>query len=393
MMAITMAIAAITTPSVLGRRVIAAGAALAVLMGAAADAGAAGNGVFDSERQRFRIVTLVRGLDHPWGLAFLPDGDFLVTERPGRLLRVDGATLQRRTVGGLPAIAAVGQGGLLDVTLHPEFASNGLVYLSFTGADEDGVGTEVARGRLAGDALEEVEVIFRALPKSRGGRHFGSRLLFDANGRLLITLGERGDRPRAQDIGDHAGSVIRINDDGSVPADNPFVTTAGARPEIYTYGNRNVQGIALDPGSGRIWAHEHGPQGGDEVNILVSGRNYGWPVITYGRNYVLGTKIGEGTHKQGMEQPLHYWTPSIAPSGMTLYTGDKFPAWRGNLFVGALKYRLLVRLEMRDKEIVHEERLLEDVLGRIRDVRTGPDGYIYVLTDHDDGVLARLEPA
>jgi glucose/arabinose dehydrogenase len=388
-----MAVAAITTPSVLGRRVIAAGAALAVLMGAAADAGAAGNGVFDSERQRFRIVTLVRGLDHPWGLAFLPDGDFLVTERPGRLLRVDGATLQRRTIGGLPAIAAVGQGGLLDVTLHPEFASNGLVYLSFTGADEDGVGTEVARGRLAGDALEEVEVIFRALPKSRGGRHFGSRLLFDANGRLLITLGERGDRPRAQDIGDHAGSVIRINDDGSVPADNPFVTTAGARPEIYTYGNRNVQGIALDPGSGRIWAHEHGPQGGDEVNILVSGRNYGWPVITYGRNYVLGTKIGEGTHKQGMEQPLHYWTPSIAPSGMTLYTGDKFPAWRGNLFVGALKYRLLVRLEMRDKEIVHEERLLEDVLGRIRDVRTGPDGYIYVLTDHDDGVLARLEPA
>jgi glucose/arabinose dehydrogenase len=388
-----MAVAAITTPSVLGRRVIAAGAALAVLMGAAADAGAAGNGVFDSERQRFRIVTLVRGLDHPWGLAFLPDGDFLVTERPGRLLRVDGATLQRRTIGGLPAIAAVGQGGLLDVTLHPEFASNGLVYLSFTGADEDGVGTEVARGRLAGDALEEVEVIFRALPKSRGGRHFGSRLLFDANGRLLITLGERGDRPRAQDIGDHAGSVIRINDDGSVPADNPFVTTAGARPEIYTYGNRNVQGIALDPGSGRIWAHEHGPQGGDEVNILVSGRNYGWPVITYGRNYVLGTKIGEGTHKQGMEQPLHYWTPSIAPSGMTLYTGDKFPAWRGNLFVGALKYRLLVRLEMRDKEIVHEERMLEDVLGRIRDVRTGPDGYIYVLTDHDDGVLARLEPA
>jgi glucose/arabinose dehydrogenase len=393
MMAITMAVAAITTPSVLGRRVIAVGAALAVLMGAAADAGAAGNGVFDSERQRFRIVTLVRGLDHPWGLAFLPGGDFLVTERPGRLLRVDGATLQRRTIGGLPAIAAVGQGGLLDVTLHPEFASNGLVYLSFTGADEDGVGTEVARGRLAGDALEEVEVIFRALPKSRGGRHFGSRLLFDANGRLLITLGERGDRPRAQDIGDHAGSVIRINDDGSVPADNPFVTTAGARPEIYTYGNRNVQGIALDPGSGRIWAHEHGPQGGDEVNILLSGRNYGWPVITYGRNYVLGTKIGEGTHKQGMEQPLHYWTPSIAPSGMTLYTGDKFPAWRGNLFVGALKYRLLVRLEMRDKEIVHEERLLEDVLGRIRDVRTGPDGYIYVLTDHDDGVLARLEPA
>ncbi|MEE8285706.1 MAG: PQQ-dependent sugar dehydrogenase [Gammaproteobacteria bacterium] len=388
-----MAITAMTTPSVLGRRIITAGAALAVVMAAAADSRASGDDVFDSERQRFRIVTLVRGLDHPWGLAFLPGGDFLVTERPGRLLRVDRTTFRARTVRGLPAIAAIGQGGLLDVILHPAFASNGLVYLSFTGADEDGVGTEVARGRLAGDALEEVEVIFRALPKSRGGRHFGSRLLFDADGRLLITLGERGDRPRAQNIGDHAGSVIRINDDGSVPADNPFVSTPGARPEIYTYGNRNVQGIALDPDSGRIWAHEHGPQGGDEVNILASGRNYGWPVITYGRNYVIGTQIGEGTHKQGMEQPLHYWTPSIAPSGMTLYTGNKFPAWRGNLFVGALKYRLLVRLEVRDQKIVHEERLLKDVLGRIRDVRTGPDGYIYVLTDHDDGVLARLEPA
>ena len=385
------------TSSIARCRVIAAGVAFAMALvmatGATPNARASENDVFDSERQRFRVVTLVRGLDHPWGLAFLPGGDMLITERPGRLLRVDGTTLQPRTVRGLPAIAAVGQGGLLDVTLHPEFASNRLVYLSFTGADEDGVGTEVARGRLADDALENVEIIFRALPKSRGGRHFGSRLLFDMDGQLLITLGERGDRPRAQDIGDHAGSVIRINDDGSVPVDNPFVTTAGARPEIYTYGNRNVQGITLDPGSGLVWAHEHGPQGGDEVNILASGRNYGWPVITYGRNYVLGTKIGEGTHKEGMEQPLHYWTPSIAPSGMTLYTGDKFPAWRGNLFVGALKYRLLVRLEMRDKEIVHEERLLEDVLGRIRDVRTGPDGYIYVLTDHDDGVLARLEPA
>jgi len=235
-------------------------------------------------------------------------------------------------------------------------------------------------------------VIFRALPKSQGGRHFGSRLLFDANGYLLITLGERGDRPRAQDIGDHAGSVIRVNDDGSVPADNPFVANADANPEIFTYGNRNVQGIALDAASGRVWAHEHGPQGGDEVNVLVSGRNYGWPVITYGRNYVTGTAIGEGTHRDGMQQPRHYWTPSIAPSGMTLYTGDKFPAWRGNLFVGALKFRLLVRLELRGDTIIHEERMLEDVLGRIRDVRTGPDGYIYLLTDQADGVLARLEP-
>jgi len=348
--------------------------------------------VFDTQRERFRVNTLVRGLEHPWSLAFLPGGDMLITERPGRLLRVDGETRQATTVRGLPAIAAIGQGGLLDVTLHPEFASNRLIYISFSGADDNGAGTEVARGRLVGDTLENVEVIFRALPKSQGGRHFGSRLLFDANGYLLITLGERGDRPRAQDIGDHAGSVIRVNDDGSVPADNPFVANADANPEIFTYGNRNVQGIALDAASGRVWAHEHGPQGGDEVNVLVSGRNYGWPVITYGRNYVTGTAIGEGTHRDGMQQPRHYWTPSIAPSGMTLYTGDKFPAWRGNLFVGALKFRLLVRLELRGDTIIHEERMLEDVLGRIRDVRTGPDGYIYLLTDQADGVLARLEP-
>jgi glucose/arabinose dehydrogenase len=353
---------------------------------------AAEDPVFDSERERFRVVTLVRGLDHPWGMAFLPDGDMLITERPGRLLRVAGDTLEKRPVSGLPPLAAVGQGGLLDVALHPDFDTNRLVYLSLAGADDDGVGTEVARGRLVDDVLEDVEIIFRALPKSGGGRHFGSRLLFDTDGRLLITLGDRGDRPRAQDLGDHAGSIIRLEDDGGVPADNPFTQTPGAKPEIYTYGNRNVQGITLDPETGRVWAHEHGPQGGDEVNILAPGRNYGWPVITYGRNYVIGTKIGEGTHKEGMEQPIHQWTPSIAPSGMTLYTGDKFPAWRGNLLVGALKFRLLARLEVQDGKVVHEERLLEDVLGRVRDVRTGPDGYIYLLTDQSDGVLARLEP-
>lgn len=375
-------------------RCLAAATAI-LLLGAITGPGtrAADHRVIDSERERFRVVTLLGGLDHPWSVAFLPGGDLLITERPGRLLRVDGKTLEPRAVRGLPAIATVGQGGLLDIALHPQFDSNRLVYFSFAGAGDGGVGTEVARARLAGDSLENVEVIFRALPKSQGGRHFGSRLLFDQDGRLLITLGERGDRQRAQDLGDHAGSVIRINDDGSVPADNPFVSTPGARAEIYTYGNRNVQGIARDPASGRIWAHEHGPQGGDEVNILAPGKNYGWPVITYGRNYGTGTLIGEGTHKPGMEQPRLYWTPSIAPSGMTLYTGDKFPAWRGNLFVGALKYRLLARLEVRDEDIIHEERLLEGVLGRIRDVRTGPDGYIYLLTDDSDGVLARLEPA
>jgi glucose/arabinose dehydrogenase len=385
--------AATLTTSIARCFIIAAGVILCVVIASLSNASASEGQVVDSERERFRVVTLVRGLDHPWGLAFLPGGDMLITERAGRLLRVDGQTHGQKTIHGLPAIAAVGQGGLLDIVLHPDFASNQLVYFSFAGADDDGVGTEVARGRLTDVNLEGVEVIFRALPKSRGGRHFGSRLLFDLDGHLLITLGERGDQQRAQDIGDHAGSIIRINDDGSVPADNPFASTPGAKPEIYTYGNRNVQGIAMDLASGRVWAHEHGPQGGDEVNILVSGRNYGWPVITYGRNYGTGTAIGEGTHKEGMEQPRHYWTPSIAPSGMTLYTGDMFPAWRGNLFVGALKYRLLVRLEVRDQAIIHEERLLQDVLGRIRDVRTGPDGYIYLLSDESDGVLARLEPA
>jgi glucose/arabinose dehydrogenase len=367
--------------------------ALVAMVSAAAGGRADDDGIFESERERFRVVTLVRGLDHPWGLAFLPGGDMLVSERRGRMLRIDGKTLEPTPVRGLPRVAAVGQGGLLDIAVHPDFDFNRLIYFSFAGADQSGLGTEVARGRLQGDALEAVEVIFRALPKSGGGRHFGSRLLFAKDGRLLITLGDRGNRPRAQDISDHAGSVIRVNDDGGVPEDNPFVNTPGARPEIYTYGNRNVQGIALDPATGAVWENEHGPQGGDEVNVLVSGRNYGWPVITYGRNYGTGTKIGEGTHKEGMEQPLHQWSPSIAPSGMTLYTGSMFPAWRGNLFVGALKYRLVARLEVRDGRIVHEERLLEGVLGRIRDVRTGPDGYIYLLTDEGDGVIARLEPA
>lgn len=354
---------------------------------------AAEDRIYDSERERFRVNTLVRGLEHPWSLAFLPGGDMLITERPGRLLRVNGETLGTSTVRGLPAISPVGQGGLLDVVRHPGFATNGLIYFSFVGADDDGVGTEVARARLAGDALENVEVIFRALPKSTGGRHFGSRLQFDADGYLFITLGDRGDRQRSQDIGDHAGSIIRISDEGSVPPTNPLLNSPRAKPEIYSYGHRNVQGIALNTDTGRVWAHEHGPQGGDELNVLASGRNYGWPVITYGRNYVIGTQIGEGTRKDGMEQPRHYWTPSIAPSGMTFYDGTRFPAWRGNFFVGALKFRLLARLEVRDDTIIHEERLLEGVLGRIRDVRTGPDGYIYLLTDEDDGVLARLEPA
>ncbi len=251
----------------------------------------------------------------------------------------------------------------------------------------------MARGRLTGHRLENVEVIFRALPKSGGGRHFGSRLVFADDGLLYISLGDRGDRPNGQDLSTHAGSIIRVHDDGRVPADNPFAGKSGARAEIFTYGNRNVQGMTLQPGTGRIWAHEHGPQGGDEVNIVSAGTNYGWPVITYGRNYGIGTRIGEGTHKDGMAQPVLQWTPSIAPSGMAFYDGDRFPNWKGNLFVGSLKFEYLARLEVDGERVVHQERLIEGAIGRIRDVRQGPDGFLYLLTDESNGVLARIEPA
>ncbi len=350
--------------------------------------------VFSSEVQRFRAATVTEGLEFPWGLAFLPDGRMLVTERPGRLRLVaaDGR-LDPKPVEGLPPIAAVGQGGLLDVALHPDFARNGWIYLSYAGEGSGGYGTEVLRGRLDGHVLRDVQVIFRMQPKTKTGHHFGSRLVFDRQGYLYITLGDRGEMERAQRLDDHAGSVIRVHDDGRVPADNPFVGKAGARPEKFTLGNRNVQGAALHPQTGEVWAHEHGPQGGDEINIIRAGVNYGWPVITYGRNYVTGTKIGEGTTKPGMAQPLLHWTPSIAPSGMAFYTGDRFPAWRGNLFVGALRGQMLVRLELDGNRIVREERLLENQLGRIRDVRNGPDGFLYLLTDSANGRIVRLEPA
>jgi glucose/arabinose dehydrogenase len=254
------------------------------------------------------------------------------------------------------------------------------------------VGTEVARGKLVGDKLEGVQVIFRQQPKGNTGRHFGSRLVFDRAGFLYITLGDRGEMERAQKPGDHAGSVIRLRDDGQVPSDNPFVGKPGWKPEKYTLGNRNMQGAALHPQTGALWTHEHGPQGGDEVNIIRPGVNYGWPVITYGVEYGIGTKIGEGTTKPGMAQPIHYWVPSIAPSGMAFYTGTRFPRWNGNLFVGALRDQMLVRLRLDGEKVVNEERLLRGVLGRIRDVRDGPDGYLYLLTDATSGVIARLEP-
>lgn len=346
-----------------------------------------------SEEYDLRIVTLVKGLSHPWALAFLPDGRLLVTERAGRLRLVSADfKLDPAPIDGLPRVVQHGQGGLMDVALHPRYAENGWVYLSYAAPGDGGVGTEVARARLKGNRLEDVQIVFRMQPKTGGGRHFGSRLVFDRNGFLFITLGDRGEQDRAQNMNEHLGKIVRLHDDGRVPADNPFVKQGNARAETFSVGNRNVQGAALHPQTGELWAHEHGPQGGDELNVIRAGRNYGWPVITYGRNYGTGTKIGEGTARPGIEHPLHYWIPSIAPSGMTFYTGNAFPKWRGDLFVGALAGQVLARLKLDGEKVVKEERMLRGALGRIRDVRVGPDGFIYLLTDSSDGVLARIEP-
>ena len=345
-------------------------------------------------------VTLVRGLSHPWGLAFLPDfgrsGRMLVTERPGRLRIVTARGEIGPPIDGLPEVDARGQGGLLDVALDPTFADNGLVYWSYAEAGAGGNGTAVARGRLVADGLRarlgNVQVIFRQRPKVASTAHFGSRLVFARDGRLFVTLGERySRRDDAQKLDNDLGKIVRIEADGRIPGDNPFVATPGALPEIWSYGHRNVQGAALHPSSGALWIDEHGPQGGDEVNLVLAGRNYGWPVITYGAEYGSGAKIGEGTAKAGMEQPLVHWTPSIAPSGMAFLTSERYPGWQGNLFVGALKDRMLVRLQLDGTRIVAQERLLEGALGRIRDVRQGPDGWLYLLTDEDDGRVVRLE--
>jgi glucose/arabinose dehydrogenase len=346
--------------------------------------------MLQSEKHRVHVEVVAKELQHPWGMVFLPNGDILVTERPGRLRLIQRGTLLETPIAGLPQMREVGQGGLLGIALHPDFANHRWVYLGYAGEDDGGYSTEVLRGRLDGLRLTDVQVIFRAFPKSNGGLHFGCRLVFGQDGTLYIALGDRGHSDAAQDLSDHRGSLIRVHDDGSVPRDNPFVGKPNARPEIYTYGNRNMQGMTFHPTSGELWTHEHGPQGGDEINIMRPGVNYGWPVITYGVNYGSGTKIGEGTHKAGMEQPIYVWTPSIAPSGMTFYTGAALPHWRGNLFVGSLKFGLLVRLEVDGQRITHEERLFHGRYGRIRDVVQGPDGALYVLTDARNGQLLRL---
>jgi aldose sugar dehydrogenase len=344
-----------------------------------------------SDQASFRVVEVAGDLEHPWAMAFLPDGDLLITERPGRLRILREGVLDPTPIEGVPEVYASGQGGLLDVAIDPDFASNRLIYLSYAAEGDDGAGTRVASARLGDGRLEDVEVIFEGMTAG-GGRHFGSRLGFDPDGHLFVTLGDRGQDERAQELGDLAGKVVRLHPDGSVPEDNPFAGRESAAPEVYSWGHRNPQGLAVHPETGRVWVVEHGPRGGDEVNVVEAGVNYGWPVITYGRAYS-GLPMGEGSEKEGMAQPLHYWVPSISPSGMAFYQGDAFPEWQGDLFVGALSGQLLARLELDGEQMVEEERLLDGVLGRIRDVRVGPDGYLYLLTDYADGALVRLEPA
>lgn len=340
-----------------------------------------------------RIETVARGLKHPWGLAFLPDGRMLVTERPGRLRRVEPDGRVSEPLAGVPEVLAQGQGGLLDVALSPSFAQDGLVYLSFSEPGEGGAGTAVARGRLGAGGLEGTQVIWRQQPKVSGPNHWGSRLVFRPDGTLLVTLGDRyAYRDRAQDLSVTVGKIVRINPDGSVPQDNPFIGRAGVPPEIWSYGHRNVQAAALDPQTGQLWTVEHGARGGDELNHPEAGKNYGWPVITYGVDYS-GAKIGEGTARPGMEQPVYYWDPVIAPSGAAFYTGEAFPDWKGSILIGSLQPGLLVRLALRDGEVAQEERYLGDLGERIRDVQQGPDGLLYLLTDSSDGRILRVMPA
>jgi glucose/arabinose dehydrogenase len=344
------------------------------------------------QAQDVKPVTVARGLQHPWALAFLPDGRFLVTERPGRMRIVERDGRLGAPLAGLPQVDARGQGGLLDVVLDPAHRENRLVYWSYSEPGDAGNGTAVARGRLDGNRLADVQVIFRQQPKVPSTAHFGSRLVFDRTGALFVTLGDRFSRKDdAQTLDNHIGKIVRIATDGGTPADNPKLG-GGALPQLWSYGHRNVQGAALHPTTGELWATEHGPQGGDELNRVQAGRNHGWPVITYGRNYGSGTKIGDGTERGDVVPPLKHWVPtSIAPSGLAFLTSERYPGWKGSLFLGALRGSALVRLSLDGDRVTGEERLLAGLNQRVRDVRQGPDGWLYVLTDSEDAQLLRLE--
>jgi glucose/arabinose dehydrogenase len=345
-----------------------------------------------SDKAEILVETVAGGLNHPWGLAFLPDGGMLVTERPGRLRLVAADGKVSPALAGVPSVYAQGQGGLLDVALAPDFAASRLIYLSFAEAGEGGASTAVARGRLneAATALEGTTVIFRQQPKVTGGNHFGSRLAFARDGKLFITTGERFRFEPAQDLSNQIGKILRINPDGSVPQDNPFAGRAGARPEIWSYGHRNIQSAAIHPGTGALWEVEHGPRGGDELILAEPGRNYGWPLVSWGRHYD-GRDIPDPPTRPDLAGSVHQWTPVIGPSGMAFYTGEAFPAWRGDVLIGGLVSQGLVRVSLDGTRMTGEERI---ALGaRIRDVRQGPDGFVYALTDADNGRILRLRPA
>ncbi|MDQ8185781.1 PQQ-dependent sugar dehydrogenase [Pelagicoccus sp. SDUM812002] len=330
-----------------------------------------------SELEASMLEPVAEGLTQPWSMAFLPEGGLLVTEKSGELLLIEGGN--RRVIGGLPDIVSIGQGGLMDVVLHPGYEENGWIYISYVSptGDQPGGNTAVLRGRLEEESLVDVEVLYKAGPNTEVGRHFGSRLAFDRGGYLFFSIGDRGARDEnPQDITKDGGKVYRLHDDGRVPENNPFVGQAGSKEAIYSYGHRNPQGMALHPDTGKIWIHEHGPKGGDEINVIEAGKNYGWPLVTFGVNYS-GTPITNKTASPHMEDPLFHWTPSIAPSGMAFVTSDRYPDWEGSLLVGSLKFAYLERLVLLDGEVVEREKLL-DGAGRMRDVMQGPDGYIYV---------------
>lgn len=340
----------------------------------------------------FEVTTVAEGFAHPWGLALLPDGRMLITERAGRLRLIDQNGKASAPLKGVPKVAAGGQGGLLDITLSPTFDQDSLVYLSFSEPGPGGSGTAVARGRLGADALEDVQVIWRQTPKVESSLHFGSRIVFAPNDTMFVTTGDRyNQRPKVQDLSTTIGKVIRLKSDGSIPDDNPFVKRSDARPEIWSYGHRNIQAAALHPETNELWTVEHGARGGDELNNPQAGKNYGWPVITYGIDYS-GEKIGEGTEKAGMEQPVYYWDPVIAPSGAIFYTGDAFKEWKGNLLIGSMTPGGLVRLELKDGKVANETRYLGELRERIRDVQQGSDGLIYLITDSSNGKVLRLSP-
>ena len=345
------------------------------------------------QNQGYRVVEIAAGLDHPWSMAFLPDGSMLVTERVGRLRLIQAGRLVPQPIAGVPPVHTGSQAGMFDVVLHPDFRQNNIIYLTYASGSTAANGTRVARARFDGHSLQDVQVIFTASPLKNTDNHYGGRMAFLPDGTFVLAIGEGFEyREQAQNLNSDLGKTVRLKADGSVPPDNPFIGQTGVRPEIYTWGHRNEQGLLYDGPTGRLYETEHGPRGGDELNLLVARKNYGWPVITYGMDYS-GAYVSPYTQRPGLEQPVIYWTPSIAPSGLALYRGDKFPAWNGDLFVGALAFKHLRRVHLDDRgRVLEQEQLLTDLHKRIRDVRAGPDGYLYVCTDDKDGRVLRLEP-